>query len=117
VKEDVEKDVAAAVSAEEEAIADYSAQKTDLEASVTAAGDAIAAYEEETSTLESEKIDKDSEKTLKKDQLSGIMSEIKALQPGCDYILVNFDARVQKRHIEIDGLEKAKAILQGADFS
>merc|ERR1719163_762580 len=39
------------------------------------------------------------------------------LHEECDWLLKNFDARKAAREGEIDALGKAKAVLNGADFS
>jgi len=33
-----------------------------------------------------------------------------------DYLTINYDVRLKNRQIEIDGLIKAKAILEGGEF-
>ena len=37
-------------------------------------------------------------------------------EPRCDFIAVNFETRLKNRQIEMDGLNQAKAVLQGASF-
>jgi len=117
VREDVQKDIDLAETAENSAIEAYESQAADLEESMKGATEAIAAYDEETAALEGDKVEKASEKDVKKGELSATMQEIESMRPGCDFVLVNFDIRNQKRHVEIDGLLQAKAILQGASFS
>jgi len=50
-------------------------------------------------------------------ELQGTMQYIASLHGECDWLLKNFDARKEARTSEIDALEKAKAVLSGADFS
>lgn len=116
VKEDLEKDIAKATAAEEAAAKETEAMKEEINAG-------IAAAEKDISDLEGQKADKEQlvedtkgQRASEKENLDGIMAEIKALKPGCDFFAVNFQVRAQKRTIEIDGLKKAKAILEGADF-
>lgn len=52
----------------------------------------------------------------KKGGLDATLDKIKDTTPGCDFITVNFEMRSRNRQIEIDGLDKAKAILKGAAF-
>jgi len=40
---------------------------------------------------------------------------LKQITPGCDFIAANYDLRAKNRNLEIDGLKKAKAVLQGAE--
>jgi flagellar motility protein MotE (MotC chaperone) len=43
--------------------------------------------------------------------------QIKELHVECDWLLSNFDVRKEARAGEVDSLEKAKAVLSGADYS
>merc|ERR1740116_779426 len=52
-----------------------------------------------------------------KNELDAVVDKIQKAEPGCDFIAVNYALRASNRQIEIDGLIKAKAILQGAVFS
>ena len=52
----------------------------------------------------------------KQDSLDATLEKIKDSTPGCDVIAVHFELRSKSRQIEIDGLDKAKAILKGAAF-
>merc|ERR1719198_2329031 len=56
------------------------------------------------------------ERTTKKGELDAVLTKIHDVNPNCEYFEVNYVMRYKNRHIEIDGLQKAKAILQGADF-
>merc|ERR1712100_430026 len=58
-------------------------------------------------------------KHLRKTQsrkLQAKMEDIAAATPTCEYFLVNFPLRRKNRFIELDGLQKAKTILQGGTF-
>jgi hypothetical protein len=61
--------------------------------------------EKDTEALRSEKTDE-----------SQTAAELKGLHKDCDWLLQNFDARKKAREDESDSLEKAKAVLAGADF-
>merc|ERR1719225_690035 len=50
-------------------------------------------------------------------ELMGTMKYISSLKGECDWLLQYFDVRKQARADEIDSLQKAKAVLSGADFS
>merc|ERR1719375_2016417 len=117
IKEDIEKDIAKAKKQEEEAQAAYDKLVADIEA-------AIAAKEQSKSDLEGE-IASDSEARTQENttmadnqaQLKAVMDYLKEIAPGCDFIAMNFNIRLTNRQMEVDGLKKAKAILQGAEFS
>jgi len=57
------------------------------------------------------------ERGTKKGELDATMKKISNADPDCNYIEVNYPLRVKNRLIEIDGLQKAKAILSGASFA
>merc|ERR1719329_321594 len=117
VKEDVEKDIALAEKQEADAVAAFDSMKSDLEKTIAAGETAIDEYKSEKAVQEGVATDNTEERASEKSTLDATMLEIQNLKPGCDFILVNYEVRVKKRHVEIDGLKKAKAILQGGDFS
>jgi len=43
--------------------------------------------------------------------------ELSGLHGECDWLLKNFDIRKEARQDELDAMQKAKAVLAGADFS
>jgi peptidoglycan hydrolase CwlO-like protein len=116
VKEDVEKDISGAVAEEEEAVKDFDKEKADLEGEIKAIDEDISAYNKDKATNEQTGIDKTTERGNSKKELDGHIELYNSYKPGCDFLLVNFDTRTKARQIELDGLRKAKAILQGGDF-
>merc|ERR1719201_2132612 len=116
IKEDIEKDIEKAKKQEKEAQAAYDKLVEDIEA-------AIAAKEQTKSDLEGE-IASDSEARTTENttmadnqgQLKAVMDYLKEIAPGCDFIAMNFNIRLTNRQMEVDGLKKAKAILQGAEY-
>merc|ERR1740121_548654 len=56
----------------------------------------------------------ESKKTQEKD-LATTKSTLAGLHDDCDFLLKNYDVRKQARAEEGDALEKAKAVLAGAD--
>jgi len=50
-------------------------------------------------------------------ELMGTMKYIQSLHAECDWLIQYFGVRKQARADEIDSLEKAKAVLSGADYS
>merc|ERR1719210_2414162 len=50
-------------------------------------------------------------------ELMGVMKYISNLKSECDWLLQYFDVRKQARADEVDSLQRAKAVLSGADFS
>jgi hypothetical protein len=50
-------------------------------------------------------------------ELMGTMKYISSLKAECDWLLKYFNVRKEARSDEIDSLQRAKAVLSGADFS
>merc|ERR1740121_966197 len=117
LKEDIEKDQAKAKAAEEEAQAAYDKFKEEGEAEIASLQEAITELEGQVSEKETTIEEKTEERLTAKGELEAILEKIKAAEPGCNFATVNFAKRVANRQIEVDGLKKAKAILEGADFS
>jgi hypothetical protein len=51
-----------------------------------------------------------------KQALDAMLTKINDINPNCEYFEVNYVMRRTNREIEIDGLQKAKAILEGGVF-
>merc|ERR1719291_737033 len=50
-------------------------------------------------------------------EMMATMKYISSLHAECDWLMQNFDMRNEARAGEVDSLQKAKAILSGADYS
>merc|ERR1719272_2117292 len=59
---------------------------------------------------------KDQRRT-KKGELDAVLTKMADIAPNCEYFAVNYKLRASNRAVELDGLIKAKAILQGGSFS
>merc|ERR1719274_413075 len=57
------------------------------------------------------------EKASSTKELGATVQYIQSLHAECDWLLQYFDVRKEARTSEIDALGKAKAVLNGADFS
>jgi len=116
VLDDMKKDVATAVADEKQAVTDFEKLKSDLEDEVKACETTIDAYTKDQAEKEKTKAEKTKERTTKSGELDSELQLYKGYKPGCDFMLVNYEVRTKARQIEVDGLQKAKAILQGAKF-
>jgi len=116
ILEDVEADIKKADEEEKAAIEEFEKMKEDTEKSIEAASKAIEDMKGDIADAEKAVEEKIEEKTDAKKTLDAIMEEIKVIEPGCDFVAVNIDVRTKNRQLEIDGLLKAKAILEGAAF-
>jgi len=116
ISEDITKDMAHAKQNEDDAVALYVKTKMALETEQSELEGLIEA-DKITRGEKSQKVkDTKGERTTKKGSLDATLKKIKGAEPGCDFFTINFPLRTKNRQIEIDGLNKAKAILSGASF-
>jgi len=116
ISDDIQKEINLATTTEAQAVTDFEKAKTELETAITTSQTAKSTYESEKVT-EGEKVTSQTDaRVTEKTNLDATMAQIRSLEPGCDYILVNFKIRSAKRQVEIDGLKKAKSILQRSKF-
>jgi hypothetical protein len=117
IKTDIESDIAKSEKTEEESVAAYDALVADTDASIsslqTTKSDLESSIAEDETSMASEK----TTKATNQENLDSTLAFLKELAPGCDFIAVNFDTRLKNRQTETDGLNKAKAILEGASFA
>jgi len=117
IKEDIEADIEKATTEEEAAVKAFEQMEKDIEASVKDEESAIADAKSVIADAESEVESQKALKKTKHESLTATIDEVQAAEPGCQFITINFKVRVANRQLEIDGLKKAKAILQGGEFS
>jgi len=117
IMSDIDKDIEKARAAEEKAEADYQVFVGEADAQ-------IHALNEDVMVLDGTQADKESQHTFNVEdrgaihqELNAVMKMIADAKPGCDFFTINYPSRVKNRHIEIDGLEKAKTILTGGSFN
>merc|ERR1719468_661676 len=116
IKEDIDKDVEKATTAEKEAQAPLDESKKEIEATVEKLEKLNNSLLIEQGKKEQDVEDTKDSRVKAHGLLAATMEKIKDAEPGCDYFTINFPLRSKDRNIEIDGLIKAKAILQGAKF-
>merc|ERR1719401_693128 len=116
IHEDILKDISKADAEEAAAAALYLKTKTALETEQGELNTAIDALKLAKGDKEQDVVDNTADRLTNKGSLEVVMAKIKAAEPGCDYFAINYPLRVQNRQIEVDGLLKAKAILQGGSF-
>jgi len=115
--QDLAKEMAEMKVGEKEAQGDYehfmsdSANKRETDSKALSTKEATKAGAEE-SLLKNQADHKANAKELK-----GNMEIIMGLHQECDWLLANFDVRVKARSDEVESLNRAKAVLSGADFS
>merc|ERR1719160_1464496 len=116
IKQDIEKDMEKATKQEEEAQAAYDKLVEDINAAIGAKEQTKADLEGGIAADEESRTAENSTKATNQGELDSIMSYLKEIAPGCDFIAMHFKMRLTNRQLEKDGLLKAKAILQGAKF-
>jgi len=114
---DLDKEMTEAETNERDAQADYetlmrdSAEKRTKDSKLLSEKETIKAETE--ANLESST----EEKAATSKELMSTMQYIQSLHNECDFLLKYFDVRKEARTSEIDAMGKAKAVLQGADYS
>jgi len=115
IREDVEKDISEAQTAEDEAESEFQKFKTDTELDISNLETAISNFELSRADAEEAKSTAEGEKNSSQLLLEAEVKEYKAKEPDCYFIAVNFPERKANRAKEVDGLHQAKRILEGSD--
>jgi len=116
IKQDIQKDVDKAKSNEETAISEHGKLCTDIAATIGSLNSSKSTLNGKIATDETSKTTETGTRTTNQGDLTSTLAFLKSIAPGCDFIAVNFDIRLKNRQAEMDGLQKAKAILEGASF-
>lgn len=112
IKQDIDKDCEDAETAEKDAEKKFETMNADSEKQITTLEDANTDLEKTVGEKEDKITDAKSETATKKKELETTIKKLKDAQEGCDFITVNFELRDENRKIEVDGLKKAKEILE-----
>jgi len=117
IARDIQKDSDKAAADEADALAAYNKLCTDID-------DTIIALNQTKSDLEGQVANDGTsmatEKTTRgtnQDDSNAALAYLKTVASGCDFMAKNFPIRQTNRQMESDGLNKAKAVLQGAVMS
>jgi len=116
IHDDILKDVSKAEKEEAAALKLYTETKDDLTAEKNKLTTSIDELSQSRSTAMTDVQTNTQDRTAKNDELKVVMKKIKDNAPGCAFVQINFGLRSKNRQIEIDGLQKAKAILSGGVF-
>merc|ERR1719247_3927018 len=116
VHEDIKKDRADAKSDEDASQKEFDNFKKDSEAKMKELKKEEQAQDKSKGKAMQAKTDTEKLRRGNKNALDSTLETIKSINPNCEYYEVNYPMRRENRHIEIDGLEKAKAILKGGKF-
>jgi chromosome segregation ATPase len=116
IKADIEKDIEKADSEEAAAQAAFETFESEVNDSITKLEGTKSDLEGEISSKEEAMSTEKTERSTNQDNLDTTLDFLREIAPGCDFIAVNFDTRMTNRQLEVDGLNQAKAVIQGADF-
>ena len=116
IKEDIKKDIAKAEAEEAASVTAFEKFEADTAASVEKLSSTKSDLESSIAADEESITQEKGERTTNQETLDSTLTFLKELAPGCDFIAVNFETRLKNRQIEMDGLNQAKAVLQGASF-
>jgi len=114
---DLDTEMTEAETEEKLAQEEYEEMMADSSAKRAADSKSITAKEGEKAATEKALSEQEGEHTSTVKELMATHEYIGSLHGECDWLLKYFDVRKEARTGEIDSLKKAKAVLNGADFS
>merc|ERR1719487_2759015 len=94
----------------------FQAFKTNSETQIQALEDANSDLTDTKGQKEDDISTAKEQRGAKHDELNAVIAKINDATPSCVYNTINYPVRLENRQIEIDGLVKAKAILEGGEF-
>lgn len=116
VLDDIKKDRADAQADEDSSEKEFQNFKTDSEEHMAELKKDKETTEKDLGNAKTRKVDEEKQRLTSKGNLDTVLQKIRDINPNCEYYEVNYPMRTENRQIEIDGLNKAKAILQGGVF-
>merc|ERR1719215_940893 len=116
VREDIIKDRADAKADEDASQTEFDNYKKDSEAKTKELNADKDRTEKDMGKAETKKTDTERQRRTQKGELNAVLKKIRDIDPNCEYYEVNYPMRRKNRQIEIDGLDKAMAILKGGAF-
>jgi hypothetical protein len=116
VAEDIKKDSADAKSDEDSSQKEFDNFKKDSEKKMKELKAEEDAQSASKGKAMQSRTDTERQRRNNKKALDSTLETIKSIDPNCEYYMVNYPMRRDNRQIEIDGLNKAKAILKGGSF-
>jgi chromosome segregation ATPase len=114
---DLDKEMTEAKTQEKDSQADYEATMEDSAEKRAQDAKSLTAKTATKADLEADLEAHTAAKTSASSELMATGEFIASLHAECDWLVQHFDARKEARAAEADSLEKAKAILAGADFA
>jgi len=116
IHEDIIKDKDKSKADEDKAEETFQSFKTNSETQIQALEDANSELTDTKGSKEEDISSAKEQRGSQHDELNAVIQKINDAAPSCIYQTINYPVRLKNRQVEIDGLEKAKAILQGGEF-
>jgi len=116
IHDDIIKDQTKSKADEDKAEETFQSFKTNSETQIQALTDANTELTDTKGSKEDDISTAKEQRGSKHDELNAVIANINDATPSCVYTTINYPVRLANRQVEIDGLEKAKAILQGGEF-
>merc|ERR1719261_2075417 len=117
IVKDLDKEMTVAKTEEKDAQGDYEQFMKDSASKRAGDSKALANKEKTLADLESNLQTSTDDKASAGKELAATVMYIQQLHNECDWLLQHFEVRKEARTSEIDAIGKAKAVLNGADFS
>jgi len=114
---DLEVEMAEAKTEEKLAQKEYEETMSDSSAKRAADSKSLSDKEGSKAEMQDELETSTAEKKSAEKELIGLASFIQSLHGECDFLIKYYDVREKARADELDTLEKAKAVLDGADYA
>lgn len=114
---DLDKEMTIAKTDEKDAQVDYEKLMKDSASKRTKDSKLLSEKESIKAETEADLESNTEEKAATGKELMSTMQYIQSLHNECDFLIKYFDVRKEARTSEIDAMGKAKAVLQGADYS
>merc|ERR1719453_429482 len=116
IKADIEKDIRNADKEESDAQAAYDKMFADTDITIDMLKGTKSDLEKMISTDQTGISSQKGTRQTDQDSMQTHIDFLKSIATACDFMAANFESRAMKRAEEIDGLNNAKAIFQGAEF-
>merc|ERR1719223_1723743 len=116
IHEDILKDQTKGKADEDKAEETFQAFKKNSEQQISTLEGANTDLEETKGQKEDDISTAKEQRGAKHDELNAVIAKINDATPSCVYNTINYPVPLENRQVEIDGLIKAKAILQGGEF-
>ena len=116
IKADIEKDIRNADKEEQDAQAAYDKMFADVDITIDMLKGTKSDLEKMISNDQTSISSQKGTRQTDQDSMQTHIDFLKSIATACDFMAANFESRAMKRAEEIDGLNDAKAIFQGAEF-